>query len=54
LDFPGSRSKPTALKRINVKTINYINVVQRPLQAREEARALGFKFGWAQFGARPQ
>src|SRR3954453_22610131 len=52
--FPGHRSKPTALQRINVKKINYINVVQRPLQAWEEARALCFKFGRAQLGARPQ
>ena len=52
--FPGLRSQPTALQRINVKKINDVNMVQRPLQAREEARALGFKFGWAQFGARPQ
>src|SRR4029077_5425666 len=30
--FPGCRSKPSALKCINVKKINYINVVQRCLQ----------------------
>src|SRR5258705_1697143 len=41
--FPGRRSKPSALKCINVKNINYINVVQRCLQTREEARALGIQ-----------
>src|SRR5258706_1451595 len=52
--FPGRRSKPAALKCINVKKINYINVVRRCLQTREEARALGLKFALGQFGARAQ
>src|SRR5258707_343935 len=52
--FPGLRSKPSALKCINVKKINYINVVQRSLQTRKEARALGLKFALGQFGARAQ
>src|SRR5215208_5571181 len=51
---PSLRSKRSALKCINVKKINHINVVQRSLQAREEARALGLKFALGQFGARAQ
>src|SRR5262245_49427581 len=47
--FPGRRSKPTALECINVEKINDINVVQRCLQAREEARALGLEFALGQF-----
>src|SRR4051812_11118 len=49
--FPSLRAKRSALKCINVEKINYINVVQRSLQAREEARALGLKFAFGQFGA---
>jgi hypothetical protein len=52
--FKGRRSKPSALKCINVKKINTINVVQRCLQTREEARARGLKFALGQFGARAQ
>src|SRR6476619_490307 len=52
--FPGRRSKPSALKCINVQKINYINVVQRSLQTRKEARALGLKVALCQFGARAQ
>src|SRR5258705_11415165 len=52
--FPGLRSKPSALKCINVTKINHTNVVQRSLQTREEARALGLKFALDQFGARAQ
>src|SRR5215471_963073 len=50
--FPSLRPKPSALKCVNVKEVNYINMVQRPLQAREEARALDLKFALTQFGAR--
>ena len=45
---------PVTLKCINVKKINYINVVHRCLQTRKEARALGLKIALGQFGARAQ
>src|SRR5215472_206533 len=49
--FPGLRPEPSALQRIDVKKIDDIDVVQRCLQAREEARSLSGKFGRGQFGA---
>jgi len=39
---------------IDVENIDYINVVQRCLQTREEAGAFGRKFALGQFGARAE
>jgi hypothetical protein len=52
--LPGLRPEPSAFKRIDVKKINDMNVVQRSLQTREEARALGLEFALGQFGSRAQ
>src|SRR5262245_53450456 len=49
--FPGGRSEPSAFKCVDVEKINDINVIQRCLQTREEARALGRKFSLGQLGA---
>src|SRR5690348_8021026 len=44
LILPGFWSEPSALERVNIEKVNDPNMVQRPLQAREEAGTLDFKF----------